>query len=112
MALRQAVSGIHSHASTIVPGGQLQRVTLEDETVGVRLATENGSMVDVNIMYMEPSSYPSSGVLVVCSDDKHEARVGRLSERFQEKAPLAAVISKVCAAAWLAHTPLASRGGP
>jgi hypothetical protein len=95
MSIKQVASCISERRDEIVPTSQLQRIAYEDGSVSVTLADENSAKVRLSIVYTDADSYPASGALLLCEDSTYEGKIAALAERFQERAPLSSVLSKV-----------------
>jgi hypothetical protein len=67
----------------------------------VKVVVNDGDrQLPVSITYMEPSSYPRSGCLILCDEDKFSCKLSAASERFQDSAALSAVLAKVRVRHW------------
>ena len=104
-SLKQVASGIHERRQEIVPTSQLHRVAFEDGSVSVTLSDEIGSKIRLSIVYTDADSYPASGALLLCEDSTYEGKIAALAERFQDKAPLGSILSKVLIRSCWEETP-------
>jgi hypothetical protein len=73
----------------------ISSLALEDGTVAFKLAMP-GACIRVSAVFTDPDEYPNSGVCLLC-DDNEEAAVTLtdLQERFESRAPLESLLSKV-----------------
>jgi hypothetical protein len=92
--MEAVVSAVSSALGDISPTGQLESIRLDGDTVRVVVNTDD-QQLPVSITYMEPSSYPRSGCLILCDEDRFSCKLSAASERFQENAALSAVLAKV-----------------
>lgn len=95
-ALKAAVELFKESLADICPTGQIQSLTADVDAVSAVFADVDGKRLRVSLTYLEPGSYPRSGCLVLLEDpeNRYAERISSLSERFQENAALASVISK------------------
>jgi baculoviral IAP repeat-containing protein 6 len=104
-ALKRAVAALASRLPELAPGNALRGLHVDDGCVTVALSPADtpSAVVRISIVYTDPSAYPESGALLL-ADDSSAAAVGErradrllsLGERFSERAPLPALLSKVC----------------
>lgn len=97
-ALAAVVAGLQAALPGACPTSQLSLRLDGDATVKVERSDADEGRLVVDVVYMEPGSYPSSSVLVCCdaAPPKLAERLSSISERFQEHAPLSAILSKAC----------------
>ncbi|KIZ04192.1 hypothetical protein MNEG_3760 [Monoraphidium neglectum] len=98
MALAAAVRAVAADLDEIFPTGDLLKIKLDDGSVYACFrAQDSGERVTATIVYSDPSAYPHSGALVMADGDPAVAsKLDGLAERFQDRAPLPLVLSKVC----------------
>lgn len=96
-ALKAAVELFKDSLSDICPTGQIQSLTADGDAVAATFADVEGKRLRLSLTYLEPESYPRSGCLVLLEDqeNRYAERISSLSERFQDNAALATVLSKV-----------------
>lgn len=97
MALAAVVRGIAGALDETFPARDLLKLKLDDGSVYACFkAQDDGERATVTIVYSDPDSYPSSSALVMCDGNPAAAeKLEGLSERFQDRAPLTLVLSKV-----------------
>jgi hypothetical protein len=97
MALAAAVRAVAADLDEIFPTGDLLKIKLDDGSVYACFrAQDSGERVTATIVYSDPSAYPHSGALVMADGDPAVAsKLDGLAERFQDRAPLPLVLSKV-----------------
>lgn len=95
-ALAAVVAGLQAALPGACPTGEISLRLDGDATVKVERSNAHKGRLVVDVVYMEPSSFPSSSVLVCCdaAPPKLAERLSSISERFQEHAPLSAILSK------------------
>lgn len=84
----------------ISPTGQLAGIRVDgDATVKLIINDADGRQLPtISIMYVEAANYPKCGALVLSDDGNYAEKLSSISERFQDSAPLSAVLAKVNAA--------------
>lgn len=98
MALAAVVRGIAGGLDEIFPTGDLLKLKIDDGSVHACFKAQEagGERITVTAVYSDPESYPSCGALVMCEGGGGAAeKLEGLSERFQDRAPLTLLLSKV-----------------
>lgn len=76
---------------------QVSSITLDEQTVIIKLLLPSGQEIRLSIVYTEADCYPKCGLLLLCDEDHDFAEVLQtLSQtQFQDKAPLTDVLNQV-----------------
>lgn len=91
-ALRAALESLRVEYSALGDASPVQGLSLEEGGVGFSVVTRKGAApVSVNICFTEIEAYPQCGALVFGPD-----ALAPLSERFQDRGELRAVVAEVC----------------
>jgi hypothetical protein len=93
-ALARVAAAVSRSLSDIYPAGGLAKLAHDDGSVVATFETGDGARVGVTIVYADPSAYPACGALIM-PDGGPTERLEALAERFQDRAPLTAVLAKV-----------------
>ncbi|WIA29416.1 hypothetical protein OEZ86_011919 [Tetradesmus obliquus] len=93
--MEAVIGAVGAALGDISPTGQLESIRLDGDTVKVVVNTGE-QQLPVSITYMEPSSYPRSGCLILCDEERLSCKLSAASERFQDAAALSAVLAKIC----------------
>lgn len=92
--MNAVIGAVSGALGDISPTGQLESIRLDGDTVKV-MVNNGDRQLPLSITYMEPSSYPRSGCLILCDEDRFSCKLSAASERFQDSAALSAVLAKV-----------------
>eukprot|EP00879_Flechtneria_rotunda_P020010 GHRR01021037.1.p1 GENE.GHRR01021037.1~~GHRR01021037.1.p1 ORF type:complete len:401 (+),score=118.20 GHRR01021037.1:516-1718(+) len=100
MSLASVIRSLANAVTDICPTGQILSLKLSDEDACSLLLkdVDDKSTLRISIQYLEPASYPCSGVLVLSEDASSRLadKLSSITERFQDKAPLSLVLHKIC----------------
>ncbi|KAI8463576.1 MAG: hypothetical protein J3K34DRAFT_462370 [Monoraphidium minutum] len=98
-ALAEAVRGVAGDLDAIFPTGDLLKLKVDDGSVRAcfRAPDAGGERLAATVVYADPGAYPACGALImVDGGGGARERLEALSERFQDRAPITLVLSKIC----------------